>query len=147
MDTYPADIQVLGYNSGTVISSSGNTNIIMLTSTDFMSLMGKPRFCRNDTLTIFETVRSIDCITDTGQQVSDVKVGFGCTPDVATGNFCQFSERSPIHTYEDGDPGAYWEDMIDLGGPNVFPELSWVCLLYTSPSPRDQRGSRMPSSA
>ena len=26
-------------------------------------------------------------------------------------------------------------------------ELSEVCLLYTSPSPRDQRGSRMPSSA
>ena len=23
----------------------------------------------------------------------------------------------------------------------------WACLLYTSPSPRDQRGSRMPSSA
>ena len=28
---------------------------------------------------------------------------------------------------------------------NSAPEL--VCLLYTSPSPRDQRGSRMPSSA
>ena len=26
-------------------------------------------------------------------------------------------------------------------------ELDDVCLLYTSPSPRDQRGSRMPSSA
>ena len=25
--------------------------------------------------------------------------------------------------------------------------ISWDCLLYTSPSPRDQRGSRMPSSA
>ena len=25
--------------------------------------------------------------------------------------------------------------------------ILWVCLLYTSPSPRDQRGSRMPSSA
>ena len=25
--------------------------------------------------------------------------------------------------------------------------LEWFCLLYTSPSPRDQRGSRMPSSA
>ena len=25
--------------------------------------------------------------------------------------------------------------------------LPFVCLLYTSPSPRDQRGSRMPSSA
>ena len=24
---------------------------------------------------------------------------------------------------------------------------TWTCLLYTSPSPRDQRGSRMPSSA
>ena len=27
------------------------------------------------------------------------------------------------------------------------PWLLWICLLYTSPSPRDQRGSRMPSSA
>ena len=26
-------------------------------------------------------------------------------------------------------------------------QLSKFCLLYTSPSPRDQRGSRMPSSA
>ena len=26
-------------------------------------------------------------------------------------------------------------------------EQHWNCLLYTSPSPRDQRGSRMPSSA
>ena len=26
-------------------------------------------------------------------------------------------------------------------------EALWICLLYTSPSPRDQRGSRMPSSA
>ena len=26
-------------------------------------------------------------------------------------------------------------------------KLSFTCLLYTSPSPRDQRGSRMPSSA
>ena len=30
---------------------------------------------------------------------------------------------------------------------SVQPSLSEVCLLYTSPSPRDQRGSRMPSSA
>ena len=26
-------------------------------------------------------------------------------------------------------------------------EVPYTCLLYTSPSPRDQRGSRMPSSA
>ena len=28
-----------------------------------------------------------------------------------------------------------------------FGHLAYDCLLYTSPSPRDQRGSRMPSSA
>ena len=31
-----------------------------------------------------------------------------------------------------------------FGGNDSF---NMVCLLYTSPSPRDQRGSRMPSSA
>ena len=37
-----------------------------------------------------------------------------------------------------------------LAGPSdVYVSLGQVknCLLYTSPSPRDQRGSRMPSSA
>ena len=29
----------------------------------------------------------------------------------------------------------------------VYDALDKICLLYTSPSPRDQRGSRMPSSA
>ena len=57
-------------------------------------------------------------------------------------------------------PGwSYIEDRIDvfLGAKNIediqfciFYEtqaLGYSCLLYTSPSPRDQRGSRMPSSA
>ena len=42
---------------------------------------------------------------------------------------------------------------MDAGAPD-FPShfhicraMAWTCLLYTSPSPRDQRGSRMPSSA
>ena len=33
------------------------------------------------------------------------------------------------------------EKLHDSSGRNI------ICLLYTSPSPRDQRGSRMPSSA
>ena len=33
--------------------------------------------------------------------------------------------------------------LVTIG---LFP-LAYICLLYTSPSPRDQRGSRMPSSA
>ena len=38
-------------------------------------------------------------------------------------------------------------DIVDAK-PTPFVSLSPdACLLYTSPSPRDQRGSRMPSSA
>ena len=33
------------------------------------------------------------------------------------------------------------------GGVAPNKQLAKLCLLYTSPSPRDQRGSRMPSSA
>ena len=47
-----------------------------------------------------------------------------------------FISRS-MHTYQEGDKVA-----IVLDGAQQK-----VCLLYTSPSPRDQRGSRMPSSA
>ena len=42
--------------------------------------------------------------------------------------------------------GSQWRNL-----PDSFPPWKSVhyyfCLLYTSPSPRDQRGSRMPSSA
>ena len=41
-----------------------------------------------------------------------------------------------------GNQFAETDRMNDLYG-----RMSNVCLLYTSPSPRDQRGSRMPSSA
>ena len=43
------------------------------------------------------------------------------------------------------------ENLIKLNNfkidPEVFVELNESCLLYTSPSPRDLLGSRMPSSA
>ena len=39
------------------------------------------------------------------------------------------------------------EALVVIGEVSaILPKLD-VCLLYTSPSPRDQRGSRMPSSA
>ena len=37
-------------------------------------------------------------------------------------------------------------DGVGMGNP-VMSTDGLICLLYTSPSPRDQRGSRMPSSA
>ena len=40
------------------------------------------------------------------------------------------------------------QHIINIGSVyTVEPGDSLACLLYTSPSPRDQRGSRMPSSA
>ena len=37
--------------------------------------------------------------------------------------------------------------MCPLVSPDKFVWLSFFCLLYTSPSPRDSEASRMPSSA
>ena len=42
-------------------------------------------------------------------------------------------DLNPIHVDSDFAKASGYEDVF--------------CLLYTSPSPRDQRGSRMPSSA
>ena len=49
----------------------------------------------------------------------------------------------------DGSGADVWSNVITLvGGDEPTDELgTGGCLLYTSPSPRDQRGSRMPSSA
>ena len=43
-------------------------------------------------------------------------------------------------------------EELELANVNEVPKITKItlnmgCLLYTSPSPRDQRGSRMPSSA
>ena len=45
----------------------------------------------------------------------------------------------------DGDVSGKRPGMLDMVGRAKYD--AWACLLYTSPSPRDQRGSRMPSSA
>ena len=39
------------------------------------------------------------------------------------------------------------ETTIQIYSEEATPQAYKYCLLYTSPSPRDQRGSRMPSSA
>ena len=66
-----------------------------------------------------------------------------------------------MDTMEEGPFGALYRldpdfsvhridtDIICSNGPCFSPDdkTFYFCLLYTSPSPRDQRGSRMPSSA
>ena len=43
------------------------------------------------------------------------------------------------------DARDYFNEVLNLDNNNI--EANAGCLLYTSPSPRDQRGSRMPASA
>ena len=54
------------------------------------------------------------------------------------------------HAWTDGKKVEYREGDIEIAYPKEKEMdwlMPWICLLYTSPSPRDQRGSRMPSSA
>ena len=46
-----------------------------------------------------------------------------------------------------GDPRTIRETLIGTMFEGDNDADANICLLYTSPSPRDQRGSRMPSSA
>ena len=54
----------------------------------------------------------------------------------------QIADITPKIHSEAGDPTV--NDDTDLG--YKCGDL-WICLLYTSPSPRDRQRSRMPSSA
>ena len=58
---------------------------------------------------------------------------------------CERLSRELSATLEVEDPisDAY---VLEVSSPGLDRPLT-DCLLYTSPSPRDQRGSRMPSSA
>ena len=71
--------------------------------------------------------------TGVGGAVTDLHVGY----EFKNGAFAQFGPS--LVTPDTGDSEIELSGKAGIsGGP---------CLLYTSPSPRDQRGSRMPSSA
>ena len=53
----------------------------------------------------------------------------------------------PGEIFDMGDGSFLTDEDIAEGQRLLDADMSLTCLLYTSPSPRDQRGSRMPSSA
>ena len=66
---------------------------------------------------------------------------FGASPKAMAA--AQASLKS-AHLYPNGGCGELRAAIAEVRGVD---EDTIICLLYTSPSPRDQRGSRMPSSA
>ena len=57
----------------------------------------------------------------------------------------ELPEDVPLRVSVKGGGCAGYEYVLEFGKPTN--RDLFFCLLYTSPSPRDQRGSRMPSSA
>ena len=53
----------------------------------------------------------------------------------------------PLHMFTDFFRGYERWCSLAVGTVVTFKLVTWICLLYTSPSPRDKRQSRMPSSA
>ena len=64
------------------------------------------------------------------------------------GDFIEVFVDTPLEVCEARDPKGLYK-KARAGEIKNFTGISdpYDCLLYTSPSPRDQRGSRMPSSA
>ena len=65
--------------------------------------------------------------------------------DVITGGNHSWDQREAL-TFIDAEPRLLRPLNYPTGTPGRGAHI-YNCLLYTSPSPRDQRGSRMPSSA
>ena len=80
------------------------------------------------------TVTSGGSVTDAAGNVTAFATGQFSFPRVAPGTY-QLQIEPPTGL---GFPSEASDDEL---------ALFFTCLLYTSPSPRDQRGSRMPSSA
>ena len=69
------------------------------------------------------------------------------SPPPPSGNGRVISSPNPNSTYPMAmDPGTATAHMIGKDYPTAA-DFANLCLLYTSPSPRDRQKSRMPSSA
>ena len=85
----------------------------------------------------------IDSLAAGGMSFTSFYAQPSCAPTRAALFTGQYAPRNGLHTVGQLNDGG---DATLLIGPTDGTSIR-TCLLYTSPSPRDQRGSRMPSSA
>ena len=92
-------------------------------------------------------------LAPTGERIYEGQSAFGATPDIDDPDF---EVKQPGHSMKkkEGEPPTIFDMLLQRQKETIRPLESYSlfvgpkgCLLYTSPSPRDQRGSRMPSSA
>ena len=89
---------------------------------------------------IFQKIRRIQIRSS--HQVDELLAG--SWNSAFKGRGIEFEEVRP---YQVGDDVRSIDWNVTARSDQPFVKLFRDCLLYTSPSPRDQRGSRMPSSA
>ena len=93
-----------------------------------------------------------NCVQIINQQIKNFKPDVGLILGSGLGQFCDNINPKASLNFEDL-PGFPVAGVGGHAGKLLFGEIQGTnvvvmhCLLYTSPSPRDQRGSRMPSSA
>ena len=78
----------------------------------------------------------------------DRKIDDRATRDTVEAILNEIESRGVDAVHEYSRQFDKWDpDSFVLSEDEIQECIAQVCLLYTSPSPRDQRGSRMPSSA
>ena len=99
-----------------------------------------------DTLTYTITVTNTGNIDQTNVVVTDnlIAPSTNTCAAVAVGATCTLTGD---YTVTMADEGTDIVNTASAESDEVTTPVTDTCLLYTSPSPRDQRGSRMPSSA
>ena len=100
----------------------------------FLESVGSPISCGElKTFTAFAT----DCVTEVGGTLGHThRLYRGTEAEVLAGQALLVQQTTVNEPGNTAEVSAF-----------VTPGTYTICLLYTSPSPRDQRGSRMPSSA
>ena len=140
--------QTITDTNGTVVLSASNATITGCTIDDDLEITGDNNTISNNTLKATVTIAgnnasiSGNTFTMTGADTAITSPG--------TNN--AFTGLEIINNTFSGDGSYIGIDLKDdFGNPAANPAetdtQAITCLLYTSPSPRDQRGSRMPSSA
>ena len=137
--------RVLGtvfYEASTRTSCSFQAAVMRLGGT-FIHVDGKGNSSANKKgESLEDTIRCLECYTDATVLRHPVQGSVGRVIDIAMKPVLNAGDGVGEHpTQALLDVFTIRDELQNLSSLNV------VCLLYTSPSPRDQRGSRMPSSA
>ena len=93
---------------------------------------------------VIETKVEPDFIANSMEKL--VSIALNKIPYYSRGNISTYTSLGMSIALVEHWDGSIWHDNV-LSSPAISFENAMGCLLYTSPSPRDQRGSRMPSSA